>query len=256
MRFFSNDGIGNIPGLMGWEHLLYILLCAILVIGLLLLTHKFSNEKVEKIIKIIFWVVLILEILKIIWNLTVRIGTTLSDWIPLYYCSLFIYGLGFASYGKGKLKRLGESWIFYGQIIAGIAFICYPSTALLIHPLLHVLTFHSLIYHSLAIFVGLIMAITGYFEPKRQDFTTYTVSLFIVCLFVYFLNKLIGTNLMFLNEPLAIWPLENIFRFSKILYPTVISLAQVCGTYVISFGIYRLTKCWIKKRKSEQVDKS
>ncbi|HOD61380.1 MAG TPA: YwaF family protein [Bacilli bacterium] len=247
MGFFSNDGIGNIPGLLGWEHFLYILLSLILVIGLLLITHKFSKEKIEKMIKIIFWIVLILEILKIVWNLTIRIGTTLSDWIPLYYCSLFIYGLGLAGYGKGRWKRLGESWIFYGQIIAGIAFVCYPSTALLIHPLLHVLTFHSLIYHSLAIFVGLIIAITGYFQPNNQDFKNYTISLLIICLFVYLLNEMIGTNLMFLNEPLAVWPLENIYRFSKILYPVIISLAQVCGTYIVSLGLYKLIKSLIKK---------
>ena len=48
MGFFSNDGIGNIPGLLGWEHFLYILLSLILVIGLLLITHKFSKEKIEK----------------------------------------------------------------------------------------------------------------------------------------------------------------------------------------------------------------
>lgn len=242
MKFFSNDGIGSIPGLMGWEHFLYILLCLILVLGLLLLTRKFSFEKITKMMKIIFWVVLILELLKIIWNLTVRIGTTLSDWIPLYYCSLFIYGLGFASYGKGKVKRLGESWIFYGQIIAGIAFVCYPSTALLIHPFLHVLTFHSLIYHSLAIFVGLLMAVTGYFQPKKHDFKDYTISLLAVCLCIYILNIFLGTNLMFLNEPLPVWPLINIFNFSSILYPIIVALAQVCGAFDISYGLYILVK--------------
>ncbi|MDY0209729.1 MAG: YwaF family protein [Bacilli bacterium] len=251
MEFFSNDGIGNIPGLMGWAHFIYILISVILVMGLLLMTHHFSHEKIAKMIKTIFWVILILEILKIIWNLAIRIGTTLSDWIPLYYCSIFIYGLGLASYGKKTLKRLGEAWIFYGQIVAGIAFIFYPSTALLIHPFLHVLTFHSLIYHSLAIFVGLVMIITGYFQPKKEDFKHYSISLLLICLGAYLLNRIIDTNLMFLNEPLLVWPLMNIYNLSNILYPIIIALAQVCGAYAVTYCFYHIISKIVRNSKEK-----
>lgn len=242
MKFFSNEGIGSVPGLMGWQHLIFILLSFTLITILLVFTYRLPKDKIAKTIRIIFWVVLILEICKIIWNLTIRIGASLNDWIPLYYCSIFIYGLALASYGKGKVKSLGETWIFYGQIVAGLAFILYPSTALLIHPLCHVLTIHSLIYHSLAIYVGLLIVLSKYYKPQKEDFIPYTISLMIFCLGVYLFNIIFTTNLMFLNKPVDIWPLANIFTIAKGLYPLIIALAQICGTFVISYYSYIIIK--------------
>ena len=246
--FFSNDGIGEIQGLLGWQHLVFTLSGIFLITILLLMTYKTEKSKIRGIIRTVFWLVLILEILKIIWNLTVRENVTRNDWIPLYYCSIFIYASGLASYGKGKLKELGEACLFFGQIVAGSAFLLYPSTALAIHPLLHVLTIHSLVYHSLAIYIGILIVISGYYKPNLKVFGLYSISLFVFSALVYGFNIIFGTNMMFLNDAVGIKPLMIVYNISKVFYPVIVSLAQIVGSFFISFGIYKLV-IWITSRK-------
>ena len=249
LSFFSEEGIGTVKGLFSIDHLIFTIL-ALMVAGIsVFLSRKLTNEKIEKMVKVLFFIVLILEILKIIWNLTLRTDKSPNNWIPLYFCSLFIYALGFIAFGKGRIKEVGVLWIVYGQIIGALAFILYPSSSLEIQPLIHVLSIHSWVYHVLALYIGLLFIITGYYKTYdgkennqtfKHNFLTYFISIMIIELFVYILNLICHTNLMFLNEPGVVPILEIVLRVFGFFYPLIIGVVQASGTFFGGFLILKL----------------
>ena len=249
LSFFSEEGIGSTKGLFSIDHLIFTVLALVAVAISLYFSRKLTNEKIEKMVKVLFFVVVALEILKIIWNLTLRSDKSPNNWIPLYFCSLFSYALGFIAFGKGRLKEVGVLWIVYGQIIGALAFILYPSSSLEIQPLIHVLSIHSWIYHCLALYIGLLFIITGYYKTYnnkennptlRHDFLTYFISIMIIELFVYILNLICHTNLMFLNEPGVVPILEIVLRVFGFFYPLIIGVVQASGTFFGGFLILKL----------------
>ena len=249
LSFFSEEGIGTVKGLFSIDHLIFTIL-ALMVVGIsVFLSRKLTNEKIEKMVKVLFFIVLILEIIKIIWNLTLRTDKSPNNWIPLYFCSLFIYALGFIAFGKGRIKEVGVLWIVYGQIIGALAFILYPSSSLEIQPLIHVLSIHSWVYHVLALYIGLLFIITGYYKTYdgkennqtfKHNFLTYFISIMIIELFVYILNLICHTNLMFLNEPGVVPILEIVLRVFGFFYPLIIGVVQASGTFFGGFFILKL----------------
>lgn len=251
MGFFSSDE-SNPCGLYNLEHLIVILICFALIFALIIITIRLPKESIEKIIKIIAILIFTLEILKIIWNIANGRSEKLDTFLPLYFCSLFIYALIAASFFKGKAKEAGLIFLFYGGIVGGTAFLIYPSTSLLIFPMWHFLTIHSMIYHSLMIYVGLIIVLKGIFVPNRKYFIPYFIFTTIFCLIALIINYIFpGNNLMFVKEPLKGTILVLIGKISGIFYPAVIIIGQNAGTFAVShFGYELIMK--IKSHKNKQ----
>ena len=260
LSFIDEKGVGTFRGLFSIHHLFFTLLGLIVVALLLYFTRKMTNDKIEKMSKILFFVVTILEILKIVWNLVFRTDKSPNNWVPLYFCSLFIYALAMISFGKGRIKEVGVLWIIYGQIIGALAFIIYPSSSIGIHPLIHVLTIHSWIYHVISLYLGLLMIITGYYKtydgaPQKQslkrDFLTYFVSIIAIEAFVFIFNLIFKTNLMFINEPGVVPVLEIVVKAFGIFYPVVIGVVQAVGTFFGGFLFIKLITFIQNKTKKE-----
>lgn len=242
MKFFSEYGYGPIRGMFSIDHLIFTLSAIIFLIILLLLTFKKSKQEIDKYIKYIFIFVFVAEILKIIWNFVVRENLELINWIPLYFCSLFIYASGMYSFGKGIVKEIGYLWITYGQIIGGIVFIFFPASSVGIQPLCHVLTLHSWIYHLLTTYTGIILIIKNLNTFKFSDIKLYSITILGAELFVYLFNLVFKTNLMFINEPGVIAPLQYVVDVFKDFYPLIIGLFQGLGTFILSYWIILLIR--------------
>ena len=200
-----------------------------------------------------FFVLVVLEILKIVWNLTIRTDKSMDNWVPLYVCSLFIYALGMVSFGKGKIKEIGIILIIYGQIVGAIAFILYPSSSIGIHPLIHILSIHSLIYHASALYIGLLLLISGYYKEYAQtsikhNFHIYFLTVFIIEVFVYVFNLIFKTNLMFINEPGVVPILQKVQDIFGDSYPLVISITQALGTFIIGLSIVKIVELTNNKK--------
>ena len=240
MKFFQSDGIGPVRGLLSIDHLIFTLVAISLIILFLILTRKFDSNQIKKTIRILFWIVAILEILKIIWNLTIRENAGFNQWVPLYFCSLLIPALGLAGYGNKYLEKLGLSFMFYGGIVAGAMFVVWPTSALPEQPLLHCLTFHTLFYHSASVAIGLLIAISGYFIPNIKDIIPYSIIVGAFCLIAFIFNLITGSNLMFISYDNDMFPLTLATTIFGPLYPLGITLVQIVGTFFVSFGIYKL----------------
>ena len=140
MEFFRS-GIGEIPGLFSWSHLIYILISLGSICLLLLLNKNKTNEQIKNNIKIISIIVIVLEILKIIWNLTLREVVSVNDYVPLYFCSFFIYVSAIFAFSKNTnsvLYKFSLLFLFYGGMSGGLAFALLPTTTLNVFPLLQV----------------------------------------------------------------------------------------------------------------------
>ena len=262
LSIIDEQGIGTFRGLFSIHHLIFTISGLLVVFLLLLLTRKMTNKNIEKMVRILFFVIVILEILKIVWNLVYRTDKSPNNWVPLYFCSLFIYALCMVGYGKGKIKEVGILWIIYGQIIGALAFIIYPSSSIGIHPLIHVLTIHSWIYHIISLYVGLLFLITKYYKTYdsetekevnlKDNFLTYFISVMIIEALVYIFNLIFKTNLMFLNEPGVVPVLEIVVKVFGIFYPVVIAVVQAVGTFFGGFIIIKLINLIQNKTKKEE----
>lgn len=247
MTLYNNffvDGIGEMNGLFSIDHLIYIIIAAVLISLLLYFTKKLSNETILKCIKVISILVLLLEILKIIWNLTLRIDVSYEDYVPLYLCSFFIYFSLIFSFTKvnTKINYISKLFLFYTGLSGGVAFILFPTTALLVFPLLHVLSFHSLIYHVLMVIVAVWML--RFLKPDLKDFKPYSIVLLSIEIVLIGINLIFDSNFMMLNKPFEIKILEVVYNLLPIVFPILMAVGQVLLTF---FAPYLIMKILIKK---------
>lgn len=235
--FFSKD-LGEPSGIFSIEHLIFLGICLMLIFIALILTKNLNPKKIDKIVLILAIFVTLLEIAKITWNYQVARRRTVTL-IPLYYCSIFIYASLMAGFGKGRIKEAGYAFMAYGGLLAGLAFLVYPVTSLATQKLWHFLSFHSMIYHSIMFYVGLLLLVRRYKVTKRGA-RGYFVLTFLCCLLAYIINRIDGSsNLMFINKPIgSLKPLVLVYNFSPKLYPIIFTLLQNCGIWYVSKIIY------------------
>ena len=155
MKFFYDHFTNEqIAGLFGWEHLFTIVLFAVLLTVVLVLSRKITEKGLQK---LHFWIavgVTVCEIIKI--TLRVVKGQGADSYMPLYYCSLFIYGIWLALCKNKALSRTGYAFVCMGGAMAAFCFTAYPSTSLAIFPLWHPATWHSFFYHFVMCYAGIL----------------------------------------------------------------------------------------------------
>ena len=194
-----------------------------------------------------------MEFIKI--GLRVYKNQWLDSWVPLYYCSLFIFAI-WASLSRWQpLARMGYSFITMGGIAAAVFFTLYPSTSLAIFPIWHPSSIHSFLYHLIMFCTGILFLMKKLYVPKKSDAVLYFVFILIACIPSLILNENYGTNCMFLNHAFQLPILDPIINYSKKLYIAVVFLAQASlmfwGNYLLYLGLPKLTQKINKKLKKE-----
>lgn len=244
--FFFND----VAGLFSFQHLIFIVLSIALISLLVILYLKKYVGKEQKILFGAFILLVTLEIAKICYVCFYqKLSSKLDDWVPLYFCSLTLYALGLSSLGKGKIKIIGDCFLFFGGIVSGIAFLFYPSTALIIRPLFHPLTIHSLVYHCVSVFVGIMIALKGELKPNIKHLIPYLEFTILFTIFAYIVNVLFDQNFMLINTPWEVPALQLIYDITGVLYPVTIALGQILLTFFVSLYGYKLIEYLIRRRK-------
>lgn len=229
-------------GLFTYQHLFFTICGFLLVFLFTFLYMKKGKGKEEQIVRYSFWILLVMEIAKIIYHICTN-PTAFDNYIPLYFCSLMLFASGLASYGKSKMKRMGENFLVYGAIIAGISYLLFPSTAIGIRPLFHLLTVHGCIYHVIGTSLGMMYLLSPSFQNEgKKDLISYLSFVLFFSLLAYLFNLWKHTNFMFLREPWTVRPLIWIYKLTGIFYPLVIALGQAFGTYFLSYLLYLCIK--------------
>ena len=241
--FFAKPDIYPACGLYNFKHLISIIIIVILLILSIRKTKINNKNDITKLIKILTLILWILEIIKIIFNFIIGNIDNVNTYVPLYYCSILLYAGVLSGFFKGILKKIGDVFLSTGGLFAGIAFLISPGTSLGIYPLFHFISFQSLFYHAIMIYLGIIIIKYNYIDVKVKDFKYYTIFICIICILAYIVNINFDGNLMFINNGFGLF---NIF--SKI-FDQYYCLMMIIGQMTIPFFLGLIINKVIKSLK-------
>lgn len=238
--FYDNFTKEQICGVFTPTHFVVIAVYYALIIVAVIFFRKFDERKTERIVFGIAIAVTVMEIVKIAIRLYKGEGG--DAWIPLYFSSLFLYAI-WLSLAKNKiLQTMGRTFLAFGCSVAGALFVLYPSTSLPFYPIWHPASLHSLIYHWLMLYVGLLTLLKRY-RPKIWHFALYFGFVAVFSAVAAIINRFLNTNLMFLSNPFGLSFLKKLADCSPIGYAIVAFFAQAIllfwAVYGLSIPIYK-----------------
>jgi hypothetical integral membrane protein (TIGR02206 family) len=245
IMFFAKEGIYKPCGLFSLAHIIFLCFSIISITIGLHYSKKLSPNIVRKIIGYSGIVFIFLELMKIIFVLVNYGPTNYNSYIPLYFCSIFEFVAVLSGFCKGKLQKIGDSFVFFGGIIGGLVFLIYPSTTLNAYPWFHFLCFHSVLLHSTMVFSSLLIVMTKTYIPNKKDVIYYCIPVLVFTALAFIVNNICGSNLMFISHKFATIPLlSSLWDILGIYgYVVLITLAQTVGIFYVVYGIY----CFVKK---------
>ncbi len=176
-----------------------------------ILVHK--KEKMIKPLFIILWVtVTVLEVVKITWESTTgnEVRLEVAGILPLYPCSIFMYAMPFAIWGKGKVKQAASGYVCTLGLLGGSVNFFYPMTVLYRYSILSFSAMHSMLYHAVMLFTCLTMLLSGYHRYTRVksvwDVLLPCVPTLILSIPANIVNYTVGADYMFFRGTSAFLP--------------------------------------------------
>lgn len=160
-KFFCKENEYEPVGMFSVGHIVTLIIFLLIVAFCAYKCRKIGKDKAIFLTKIIAIVVTVLEIIKITIAFINGEGDKLDHWVPLCFCSMFIYAAWLAGYAKGKIADLGRAFVGTGGIIAGLSFLIFPTTSFTMYPLFHYFCMYSMVYHSLMVFLGITYLLNG-----------------------------------------------------------------------------------------------
>ena len=246
--FFAKSGVYTPCGIYNLKHLIIAIVTFTIIAIAVKNTKAKRSEDIKKIIKTATIVVWVLEILKIIFMFVTGQGRP-NKVIPLYYCSLLLYTGLMSSFGKGIIKKIGDVFLATGGIIGGIVFIICPTTSLPEYPLFHFISLHSFFFHGTMIYLGLIINKFKYIDVKFEDIKYYAGLIFAICMIAYGVNRVFGSNLMFISQDFPGNPISVVYNNTGIFFSPIMILLQMTLPFLMVYGVLRLSK---SRRKAEK----
>lgn len=127
-----------------------------------------EEPKLKKLFTVLWVLLVISEAAKIVWESLCGkvIAIEFSGILPLYPCSIFMYAMPFAIWGKGTVRKAACGYVCTLGILGGAINFIYPANVLSNYSCLSFAGFHTLIYHSTMVFCGITMLLTGYHTFK------------------------------------------------------------------------------------------
>ena len=247
---FSRPGTYPPVGMFTVTHIVAVIMCFVLIAVAVVLTRKMKRETYFRLLKIFAIVFTCLELFKIIWSLSMG-ETRLNNWLPLYFCSLFIYALWF-TWSKSELRIFGLSFIALAGIVAGSIFIITPTTSFQSYPIFHFQSLYSMLYHSTMVYTGIMFYLTKASIVDKKLLVNYIIFCVSFMTLALIVNSFAGSNLMFVSDPgnIPLPFLDDIYAFSHALYSILIYIAHV-SIGLIVFGIYKLAN---RKKQATRVE--
>lgn len=174
-KFFCKENEYEPVGMFSVGHIVTLIIFLLIVAFCAYKCRKIGKDKTIFLTKIIAIVVTVLEIIKITIAFINGEGDKLDHWVPLYFCSMFIYAAWLAGYAKGKIADLGRAFVGTGGIIAGLSFLIFPTTSFTMYPLFHYFCMYSMVYHSLMVFLGITYLLNGVVKIDKKSFIDYVI---------------------------------------------------------------------------------
>jgi uncharacterized membrane protein YwaF len=151
------------------DYTIFYLLLAVLTVGLIWFLRKKGTSKTVKYTLIACWgLAVFVDVAKIIVSVSTG-GFQLTGSLPLYICSIFMYAMPFAIWGKGKLKDIGCTYVCTIGLFGAFMNYIIPSVTIN-HSLLSFYGLHTTIYHSMLLVAPIVMLTTGYTKLSFKNF--------------------------------------------------------------------------------------
>lgn len=189
-KFFCKENEYEPVGMFSVGHIVTLIIFLLIVAFCAYKCRKIGKDKAIFLTKIIAIVVTVLEIIKITIAFINGEGDKLDHWVPLYFCSMFIYAAWLAGYAKGKIADLGRAFVGTGGIIAGLSFLIFPTTSFTMYPLFHYFCMYSMVYHSLMVFLGITYLLNGVVKIDKKSFIDYAIFCSVLNILAIIVNSL------------------------------------------------------------------
>ena len=161
---------GKIPGTLFTPlHFIISALWVTLIIFACFLLHKKNETTIRRIFTGIWITVVVLEITKILWETFcgATVDFEVRGVLPLYPCSVFMYAMPFAIWGKGTVRYAACGYVCSLGFLGGAINFVYPANILNNYSCISFAGFHTLFYHSAMVLCAMLMLLTGYHSYKH-----------------------------------------------------------------------------------------
>ena len=241
MSFFAGRGEYPPAGLFSGAHLFMLVCCIVTLVILISIIKKKRAAHPYRLIRIVAVLVFVLEIIKTAWGLSAGRYNDWYDYLPIWFCSLFIPFSLLAGFAKGKARQLALIFMYYGGLIGGSTYLVFPTTSIGRYPFWHFITFHSMLYHTLMIFMAVYIVRNHLIKPSMKDLKPHVITIIAACVLAYIVNENLGTNYMFLAKPANNnFLLQFALAVTGPFYPAAVTLFQAFVSFFSAFGIYKL----------------
>ena len=183
---------------------------------------------------IITIILLILEIIKQIYALCD--GSYCYYTLPLHFCSLFIYFSPLATFFKGKIQRFGKTMAYVTSVFLLAVFYFNPLAIIgraSDNLLYDFYSFHTFIYHHLAILFALTVIALRFYNFDKYSFLHVVIGISVYAIIA--LTVAYSTNTNYCNILTSnIQFMENIRTcFGQVAYTLILYLIGLLGGFVI-----------------------
>jgi hypothetical integral membrane protein (TIGR02206 family) len=186
-------------------HLSWLVLIGLLLIISVYFYRNFSITNQQPFQRLIFWMLLLLEIVKQCYLLFTN---QYSYWSPpLHLCGLGIFIIGWHAYSPNRTTAT----LLYALTLPGAAIaLLFPGWTT--DPIFGFLHIHSFLFHALLILFVLLLLVTKKVETTLTDLWRAILFLLLIVPPIYWYNAKFKTNFMFLNRPVVNTPLQWLFE--------------------------------------------
>lgn len=240
-------------GIYSTGHIIFIAAFIVLTLFICIAFRNASRKSIKKylVCMMIFWWAL--EIFKIVLSFFITgVNQTLREMLPLYICSLYLYVLPVAIFGKGRLKLIGEYCLTSLCIISGIVTVFY-TVALFHYPAWSFYGLHSLMFHGSMAMTGILLLTTGYVRPQFKKFIYGFIPIIPLSIPAVIINNIVNTDYMLMHTGMGT-PLELI---AKVL-PQPIYIVFMFAVYIlltfITVGVTSAPDSFARKDKKVRTD--
>ena len=240
----------KIPGTMFTPlHFIFaaMVLAAIIVLGLFV--AKKSEKTVQTVFFVLWALIVCLEFTKIVWETYsgASVNFEVGGVLPLYPCSIFMYAMPLAIFGKDKLRYMGCGYVCSLGLLGGSINFVYPATILGNYSCISFAGFHTFFYHGVMVFTALVMLKSGYHSYKLAKKTSDLILPAIPALCVSVVANIV--NFSKIGSDYMFFKLSSFF-FAPIgaALPTAVCVVIVYLLYLLIHALPYLP-CYLTNRK-------
>ena len=139
------------------------IILAVVIFGAIKLAKR-EERTIRTVFAVMWGALAVLEVTKIVWE-TVSGNTVNFEWtgiLPLYPCSIFLYAMPFAIWGKGRVRYAACGYVCSLGFVGGVVNFVYPANILNNYSCISFAGFHTFLFHGAIVFTMLAMLISGY----------------------------------------------------------------------------------------------